>query len=406
MVVAGPRSVISQFPGVISRVFALMACVVLVGCASRVPPTVESPLQTVPPGEWPALMDDLDPEGLIAATEQSLSYFDVLPRDRVFTFGTENRTAVQLAEGARRFIQLVRDEPNPEGLAQALKQEFVLLRSVGRDGRGEVLFTGYYEPLLEARRELEFPFEYPVYGVPEDLVMVDLEAFGLEKSPRAVVGRVEDHELVRFADREEIDFGDGLASTTPVLGYLADPVDVFFLHVQGSGTLIFPDGTRLRAGYAVSNGWEYRSIGKLLIDDGLIPREEMSMQAIRAYLAAHPDEIERVLGYNASYVFFRPLPSEGGPLGCYGLPVTSGRSIATDRRLFPAPVMAWIEGTMPGPGGEQTRFSRFVLNQDTGGSIRGPGRVDLFIGAGEEAAGIAGRMNNLGRLYLFLPSSI
>jgi membrane-bound lytic murein transglycosylase A len=269
-----------------------------------------------------------------------------------------------------------------------------------------VLFTGYYEPLLEARREPEFPFEYPVFGVPDDLVTVDLEAFGLENPPRAVVGRVEDHKLVRYADRNEIDFGRGLASTTPVLGYLADPVDVFFLHVQGSGTLIFPDGTRLRAGYGVSNGWEYRSIGKLLIDDGLIPREEMSMQAIRAYLAARPDEIERVLGYNASYVFFSPLQAEGGPLGCYGLPVTSGRSIATDRRLFPAPVMAWIEGTMPGPGGEQLRFSRFVLNQDTGGSIRGPGRVDLFIGAGEGAARIAGRMNNLGRLYLFLPSSI
>ena len=217
-----------------------MVCVVLVGCASRVPPTVESPLQTVPPGEWPALMDDLDAEGLIAATEQSLSYFDVLPRDRVFTFGTENRTAGQLAEGARRFIQLVRDEPNPESLAQALQQEFVLLRSVGRDGRGEVLFTGYYEPLLEARREPEFPFEYPVYGVPEDLVMVDLEAFGLEKSPRAVVGRVEDHELVRFADREEIDFGDGLASTTPVLGYLADPVDVFFLMSKVQELSFFP----------------------------------------------------------------------------------------------------------------------------------------------------------------------
>jgi membrane-bound lytic murein transglycosylase A len=360
----------------------------------------------VPPGEWPELVDDLDPEGLIAAMEYSLSYFDLLPQDRVFSFGTEERTAGQLAAGARRFIELVRDEPDPARLTQTLKQEFVLLRSVGRDGRGEVLFTGYYEPLLEARREPEFPFEYAVFGVPDDLVTVDLEAFGFEKPPRAVVGRVEDHELVRYADREEIDFRGGLASATPVLGYLADPVDVFFLHVQGSGTLIFPDGTKIRAGYAVSNGWEYRSIGKLLIDDGQIPREEMSMQAIRAYLAAHPDQIERVLGYNPSYIFFRPLKVEGGPLGCYGLPVTSGRSIATDRRLFPAPVLAWIEGTMPGPSGEQVHFSRFVLNQDTGGSIRGPGRVDLFIGAGEEAAGIAGRMNNLGRLYLFLPSSI
>lgn len=397
---------ISQLPREISWALALTVSVVLAGCASHVPPTIESPLLTVPPGEWPSLVDDLDPEGLIAAMEHSLSYFDVLPQDRVFAFGSEERTAGQLAAGARRFIQLVRDEPDPARLTQALKEEFVLLRSVGRDGRGEVLFTGYYEPLLEARREPESPFEHPVLGVPDDLVTVNLEAFGLEKPPRAVVGRVEDHELIRYADREQIDFGGGLASAAPVLGYVADPVDVFFLHVQGSGTLKFPDGTRLRAGYAVSNGWEYRSIGKLLIDDGLIPREEMSMQAIRAYLGAHPDEVKRVLAYNPSYVFFRPLQSEGGPLGCYGVPVTAGRSIATDRRLFPAPVLAWIEGTMPGPRGEELHFSRFAVNQDTGGSIRGPGRVDLFIGAGDEAAEIAGRMNNLGRLYLILPSSI
>jgi membrane-bound lytic murein transglycosylase A len=367
---------------------------------------VEGPLRVVPPGEWPLLEDDLDPGGLVAAMEHSLSYFDALPQDRVFNFGVEERTAGQLAAGVRRFQELVRDEPDRELLTRVLKEEFVLLSSVGRDGRGEVLFTGYYEPLIEARREPESPFEHPVYGVPDDLVTVDLEAFGLEKPPRAVVGRVENHELIRYADRGEIDFGSGLEGPAPVLGYLADPVDVFFLQVQGSGTLIFPDDTRLRAGYAASNGWDYRSIGRLLIDDGLIPREEMSMQAIRAYLAARPEEIERVLAYNASYVFFRPLESEGGPLGCYGVAVTAGRSIATDRRLFPAPVVAWIEGTMPGPDGEQQRFSRFVVNQDTGGSIRGPGRVDLFIGAGDEAAEIAGRMNNPGRLYLFLPSSI
>jgi membrane-bound lytic murein transglycosylase A len=397
--------VIPRLSGVISRFFSLVVCVVLVGCASRVPSPVEFPLRTVPPGEWPALVDDLDPEGLIAAMEHSLSYFDALDQDRVFTFGDHDRTAGQLAAGVRRFQQLVRDEPDPQRLTRALKEEFVLLRSVGRDGRGEVLYTGYYEPLLEARREAEPPFEHPVYGIPDDLVTVDLEAFGLERPPRAVVGRVEDHELIRYPDRAEIAFG-GLEAPALVLGYLADPVDVFFLQVQGSGTLIFPDGTRLRAGFAVSNGWEYRSIGRLLIDDGLIPREEMSMQAIRAYLADHPEETERVLSYNPSYVFFRPLESEGGPLGCYGVPVTAGRSIATDRRLFPAPIVAWIEGTMPGRHGEQLRFSRFAVNQDTGGSIRGPGRVDLFIGAGDEAAETAGRMNDPGRLYLFLPSSI
>lgn len=387
------------------RVFAVVIGLVLAGCASRVQPTVESPLRLVPPGAWPEFVDDLDRERLDGAIEHSLSYFDALPEDTVFTFGLEERSAGELAMGIRRFQQLVRDEPDPRRLTRALKEEFILLRSVGRDGHGEVLYTGYYEPVIEARRDPEPPFEHPVYGIPDDLVTVDVEAFGLPKPPRTVVGRVEGHALVPYADRGEIDFGRSLRAPAPVLGYLSDPVDVFFLQVQGSGTLVFPDGTRLRAGYAVSNGWEYRSIGKLLIDDGLVPREEMSMQAIRAYLAAHPEDLERVLAFNPSYVFFRPLKTVDGPLGCYGIPVTAGRSIATDRRLFPAPVIAWIEGTMPDLDGNQRQFSRFAVNQDTGGSIRGPGRVDLFIGAGDQAAEIAGRMNNPGRFYLLLPSS-
>jgi membrane-bound lytic murein transglycosylase A len=348
----------------------------------------------------------MDRQSLDAAMAHSLAYFEALPEGTVVTIGSEQRTAAELAAGVVRFQELVRNTPDPRHLRKALQSEFILLRSVGRDGHGEVLFTGYYEPIIEARREPEPGFEVPVYGVPEDLVAVDLEAFGLSKAPRAIVGRVEGNELVPYADRCEIDFGEGLRSQVSVLGYLADPVDAFFLHVQGSGTLEFPDGSRLRAGYAVSNGREYKSIGKLLIDEGLVPREQMSMQAIRAYLTAHPEDLERVLTYNPSYVFFRELETVDGPIGCYGVPVTAGRSIATDRRLFPAPVMAWIEGSMPAPDGGQQESSRFAVNQDTGGSIRGPGRVDLFIGAGDDAAGIAGRMQDLGRLYLFLPSSI
>lgn len=129
------------------------------------------------------------------------------------------------------------------------------------------------------------------------------------------------------------------------------------------------------------------------------------MQAIRTYLAEHPDDLERVLSYNPSYVFFRPLETVDGPLGCYGVPVTAGRSIATDRRLFPAPAVGWIEGTMPETDGSRREVSRFVVNLDTGGAIRGPGRVDLFIGAGAEAGEIAGRMQDEGRFYLLLPRS-
>ena len=390
----------------VRRLLALAILLALAGCASRAPIPADKSLRVVPPRAWPELADDLDPQGLEQALQHSLSYLESIPEDSRITFGRETRTASELAAGVRRFQELRRTHSDIRDLTRALKKEFILLRSLGRDRRGEVLYTGYYEPLIEARREPAEAFQHPVLGVPDDLVTVDLEVFGIERPPRAVVGRVENRELVRYSDRRQIDFGEGLASTAPVLGYVADLVDVFFLQVQGSGTLLFPDGTRIRAGYAVSNGWEYRSIGRLLIDDGVITREEMSMQAIRAYLAEHPEEIERVLAHNPSYVFFRPLEAVGGPLGCYGVPVTPGRSIATDRRFFPAPVVAWIEGTMPAAEGGDRPFSRFAVNQDTGGSIRGPGRVDLFVGAGDDAAAIAGRMKHLGRLYLLLPSSI
>lgn len=410
MAVTGLGAVIGvrrgRFPQVTYRILGLLVCVTLFGCATRVPQKAVDPFQVVPPRAWPDLADDLDRQGLEGAIEHALAFFESLPEEQVVAFGSVHRSAGELGEGFRRFRRLMDDHPDARSLTRALKKEFILLRSVGRDGRGEVLYTGYYEPVVEARQEPEPPFVHPVYGIPDDLVTLELEAFGLANSPRPIVGKVEAHELVPYAVRAEIDFGAGLTAPAPVLGYLSDLVDVFFLHVQGSGTLVFPDGSRVRAGYAVSNGREYRSIGRLLIDDGAIAREEMSMQAIRDYLSAHPEEIQRVLGHNPSYVFFRPLPSDGGPLGCYGVPVAAGRSIATDRRLLPAPVVAWIEGTMPGTDGEQRRFSRFAVNLDTGGSIKGPGRVDLFIGAGKEAAEIAGRMNNLGRLYLLLPSSI
>ncbi|MCK5376398.1 MAG: MltA domain-containing protein [Acidobacteria bacterium] len=399
MVVSGSRALTAGLAA--SLALALSACAA--GPRARTVPVPDAVVERVPVGEWPLLVDDLDPGSFAEACGYSTSYLKELPAETVFSFGGEKRTAAQLAAGVSRLCEIALNEPDLERRTEILRREFVLLRSVGRDGHGDVLFTGYYEPLVAARRRPEPPFEHPVYGVPDDLLTVNLEAFGLEPASPTLVGRVEGRQVVPYAEREEIDFENGLRAPVPVLGYLADLVDVFFLQVQGSGTLIFPDGTRIRAGYARSNGRPYRSIGKLLLDEDVVSREEMSMQAIRSYLADNPQELRRVLSYNPSYVFFRPLEASGGPLGCYQLPVTAGRSIATDRRLFPAPVVVYIEGALPLPGGGERRFARFALNQDTGGSIRGPGRVDLFLGAGDEAAEVAGRMQHSGRLYVLLP---
>lgn len=376
----------------------------LVGCAHHpAEPTPAAIVELVPAEQWPDLEDDLHAVGLAEACDPSVDYLERAPVDRVFSFGSIQRTAAQLASGVRRACEIIANPAVEIDRRKKLQEEFLLLRSVGRDGRGEVLFTGYYEPLLDARRQPETPHIHPVYGVPEDLITVELGEFGIESDLNRLVGRVDAQRLIPYPDRESIDFGEGLGPSAEVLGYVDDPVDVFFLHVQGSGTLVFPDGSRSRAGYAATNGRVYRSIGRLLIDDGLVSRDEMSMQAIRAYLDDHPEDLRRVLAFNPSYVFFRPLPADGGPLGCYGEPVAGGRSIATDRRLFPAPILAWIRASIPIIGGGVEPISRFVLNQDTGGSIRGPGRVDLFFGQGDEAGELAGRTKHLGELYFLIP---
>jgi membrane-bound lytic murein transglycosylase A len=377
---------------------ALAVVALVLGCPRPAPPVLEP----VPAERWPVLTDDLSSTDLEQACAASLGYLEAVPADRLFGFGPVERTAAELAAGVRRGCGILISTEEVEARRIALQAEFELFRSSGRDGRGEVLFTGYYEPLLEARREPGAGFETAIYGVPEDLVTVDLSEFGLETDPARIVGRLDRRRLVPYPDREAIDFGAGLPADAEVLGYVADPVDVFFLHVQGSGTLVFTDGSRIRAGYAATNGRPYRSIGGLLIDQGTITREAMSMQAIRGFLERNPHEIRRVLSHNPSYVFFRPLPAVGGPLGCYGQPVIGGRSIATDRRLFPAPAMAWIRATIPGPDGDRP-IERFVLNHDTGGSIRGPGRVDLFFGRGDAAGDLAGRTKHLGELYFLLP---
>lgn len=384
-------------------VVAVIGLAAMVGGCAHAPeaPPSQAILTVVPIGDWPVLRDDLDGVELTAACAPSVAYLERVPPDRVYSFGEIKRTATELAVGVKRTCDIAAMPPRIR--QEALQKEFLLLRSVGRDGGGEVLFTGYYEPLLDARRESTPLYGHPVYGVPEDLVTVDLGDFGIETDRATIVGRVDDRRLHPYYEREQIDFGEGLTAGVEVLGWVDDPVDVFFLHVQGSGTLVFDDGSRLRAGYATTNGRPYRSIGKLLIDDGLVTREDMSMQAIRGYLEDHPEELSRVFGFNPSYVFFRPLSSDGGPLGCYGEPVTGGRSIATDRGLFPAPIMAWVRATVPTVDGGEEPIARFVLNQDTGGSIRGPGRVDLFMGQGDEAGEIAGRTKHLGELYFLIP---
>jgi membrane-bound lytic murein transglycosylase A len=219
------------------------------------------------------------------------------------------------------------------------------------------------------------------------------------------MGRLSGHRVVPYYNRKDIEESDVLAGKAPVLAWLEDPIDLFFLQIQGSGRVVLDNGEALNLHYDSTNGQPYRSIGRLLVEEGKIPLPEMSMQRIRDFLAAHPEQTRGILNHNPSYVFFRI--EEDGPLGFLEVKLTPGRSIALDHRLFPLPALVYIETEKPvldadGRIARWEPFGRFVVSQDTGGAIRGPARADLFWGHGPYAEAAAGHMRHRGQLYLMV----
>jgi membrane-bound lytic murein transglycosylase A len=269
-----------------------------------------------------------------------------------------------------------------------------------------VLFTGYFEPILQGRLRPDSVFKYPIYRKPDDLIKIDLSLFNEEFKGKSIIARIAGKGVVPYYSRQQIAQGGVLEGRNLELAWLKDPVDVAFLQIQGSGRLNLGDGKATRVGYSERNGYPYRSIGRYLMERGLITREEMSMQAIRRVLAERPDMVQEVLNYNPSYVFFRDL-GEGPLLGSINTPITPGRTLALDSRLFPAGAMAWIKAQKPkvndkGEIVSWESFSRFVMNQDTGGAIKGPARADLFWGSGPYAELAAGHMRQEGELYILI----
>lgn len=267
----------------------------------------------------------------------------------------------------------------------------------------DTLFTGYFEPTYEARLGPEPPYTAPVLGVPDDLVTADLSAFSDDFAGRSIVGRLEGDRFVPYADAAQISDAPPRAD---VLAY-ADPNDLLFLQIQGSGRLAFPDGSVLRAGYAGKNGRAYVPVGRTLVRDGAMELHDVSMQSIRAWLADAPaEEAARVRHSNPSYVFFRPLDlpdPQGGPIGAQGVQLTDGVSLAVDRRFHAMGLPVWL---MTQETDDNPSIARLFIAQDTGGAIRGPVRGDVFFGAGEEAADLAGTMNAPGRMVMLLPRAV
>ncbi len=273
-------------------------------------------------------------------------------------------------------------------------------------GRTAGLFTGYYEPLLRGSRTRAGPYTIPLYGPPKDLISVDLGEFSDSLKGRRIVGRLRDRRLRPYFQRRQIGAG-ALVGRGLEIVYVDDPVDAFFLQIQGSGRVRLAGGGELRLGYAGGNGHRYFAIGRELIRRGVLTREKVSMQSIRAWLNEHPEQAGELLDLNPSYIFFRELRGPG-PIGALGVALSPGRSIAVDRELIPLGIPIWLQASHPSPepGRDALPLRRLMLAQDTGGAIKGGIRGDVFWGHGARAAAIAGKMKNAGEWFLLLPRAL
>ncbi|MDB5692229.1 MAG: hypothetical protein JWO81_1292 [Alphaproteobacteria bacterium] len=280
------------------------------------------------------------------------------------------------------------DAARPADPAAWFADNFELVRV----GDGAAFVTGYYEPQIAASRTHDPGYDVPIYGRPPDLVEQDAATAAATGTPRR--GRLEGDTIVAYYERGEIEDG-ALAGRGLEIAWARDPVELFFLEIQGSGRLLLPDGTIMRIGYAGQNGRDYAGIGRLMRDRGLLQPGQTSMQGIVAWLGAHPDEGRALMRENKSYVFFRELTG-AGPVGALGVAVTPRGTVAADPKFVPlgAPVLLQLD---------RPEASGLWVVQDTGGAIKGANRFDTFWGAGEEAARIAGGMQGKGSAYILLP---
>lgn len=273
-----------------------------------------------------------------------------------------------------------------------------LVRNENGTDRGVV--TGYYEPLLYGSRTRSAKYPYPLYGVPSDLVAVEIADLYPGLKGQRVRGRIEGRRIVPYYTRGEIDSGRaGLQGRE--LFWIDDAVALFFLHIQGSGRIRLESGEVVRIGYADHNGHPYKSIGKVLIERKELSPDKASMQGIQGWARANPDKLPQLLAENPAYVFFRELPADlTGPIGSLGVPLTARRSIAVDPSFIPLGAPVYLATTRPN---SQEPLNQLVLAQDTGTAIKGPVRADYFWGFGPEAGQLAGRMRQPGRMWVLLP---
>lgn len=360
------------------------------------------------------LSDDLSLYPLIEGIKKTIEIIDAKKTNFLnFTFGENKISESDYSNSLKYLVKIFEKNKNPKDFLKIIKENFDFYEVYGGQNQGEILLTSYYEPVIYGSLKPTKKFSRPLYRVPNDLVEISLKDFKEEnfpvkiEKPRTIYGRITPTpendikgKVIPYYSRSEIDQKLSLKGKKLEICYV-DPVDSFFLQVQGSGTIILEKGKKIRVGYAGQNGWNYHPIGKELTD--IIPIEEINLEKIENHLSTLPsDQKENLMAKNPSYVFFKELATR--PLSTLGVEVIDGRTLATDLKFFPKGALAFLvfEGPAFEPG---KRYSRLVLDSDTGGAIKGGGRADLFWGSGPIAKKYAGNIKSKANLYYLAPNS-
>jgi membrane-bound lytic murein transglycosylase A len=411
------------------KVTLVILALVLGGCATggkktvftgACPPCPQVGVSTVPaavpmtlaaPEALPSFTDTDDLKPLLKAALLNRAYLKGLGGGApAYTFGSRKITPKELTASNEEFIRIIESSPTAQDFDRLVKERFDVFQMTGRDSTGTVVFSSYYEPTLEASLKYTDEYKYPIFAKPDDLISINLEDFNEKFKGEKLTGRLSKGALVPYMNREEIDFKGGLDGKGLELAWFKKRSEIMDLHTEGSGRLKLPDGRVIKANFAATNSLKFKGWLTAMIEAGALPREGISPEKGQQYLDEHPDKVRPILSMNKRYVFFKleqPADPEEGPTGTYGLPLTGWRSVAIDNALVPMGTLAFMRVEMPDVDAEGNLLgrkpdSRFVFCQDTGGAIKGPGRVDFYAGNGKKATTFAFKLWDPGQMYLLV----